>query len=57
MEYGLCVQVSKRTNVHISYTEIRNEKAVRYDTFANSTGNTGFGADPKQFAVGLRHTW
>jgi len=54
---GYAYKLSKRTNVHISYTEIRNEKAVRYDTFANATGNTGLGADPKQFAMGLRHTW
>jgi predicted porin len=54
---GYAYKLSKRTNVHVSYAEIRNEKAVRYDTFANSTGNTGLGADPKQFALGIRHTW
>jgi predicted porin len=54
---GYAYKLSKRTNVHVSYAEIRNDKAVRYDTFANSTGNTGFGADPKQFAMGIRHTW
>jgi predicted porin len=54
---GYAYKLSKRTNVHVSYAEIRNDKAVRYDTFANSTGNTGFGADPKQFALGIRHTW
>jgi predicted porin len=54
---GYAYKLSKRTNVHVSYTEIRNEKAVRYDTFANSSGNTSFGADPKQFALGIRHTW
>jgi predicted porin len=54
---GYAYKLSKRTNVHISYTEIRNDKAIRYDTFANASGNTGLGADPKQFAMGLRHTW
>jgi predicted porin len=54
---GYAYKLSKRTNVHVSYAEIRNEKAVRYDTFANSTGVTGFGADPKQLALGIRHTW
>jgi predicted porin len=54
---GYAYKLSKRTNVHVSYAEIRNQKAVRYDTFANSTGNTGLGADPKQFALGIRHTW
>jgi predicted porin len=54
---GYAYKLSKRTNVHVSYVEIKNGKAVRYDTFANSTGNTNFGADPKQLALGIRHTW
>lgn len=54
---GYAYKLSKRTNVHVSYQEIRNDKAARYDFFANSSGNQGFGADPKSFALGLRHTW
>jgi predicted porin len=54
---GYAYMLSKRTNVHVTYQEIRNEKAVRYDFFANNSGNGGFGADPKQFALGIRHTW
>jgi len=54
---GYAYKLSKRTNVHVSYQEIKNDKAVRYDFFANSSGATGFGADPKSFAMGLRHTW
>jgi predicted porin len=54
---GYSYRLSKRTNVHVTYQEMRNEKAVRYDFFANSSNNGGFGADPKQLAFGLRHTW
>jgi predicted porin len=54
---GYGYKLSKRTNVHVGYQEIKNDKAARYDFFANSAGQTGFGADPKSFAMGLRHTW
>ncbi len=54
---GYSYKLSKRTNVHASYQQIKNDKAARYDFFANSAGQTGFGADPQSFALGLRHTW
>ena len=54
---GYAYKLSKRTNVHVTYNEIKNEKAARYDLFANASGNTAFGADPKTFSLGMRHTW
>lgn len=54
---GYAYKLSQRTNVHISYNQIRNQALTRYDLFANSTGNTAVGADPKQLAIGMRHTF
>jgi len=54
---GYAYKLSQRTNVHISYNQIRNQALVRYDLFANSTGNAAVGADPKQLAIGMRHTF
>jgi len=54
---GYAYKLSQRTNVHVSYQTTRNEALVRYDMFANTSGNTAVGADPKSWAVGLRHTF
>jgi len=54
---GYMYNLSQRTNVSVGYARTRNEGLVRYDMFANSSGNTAVGADPKSFAVGLRHTF
>jgi predicted porin len=56
---GYQYNLSQRTNVSLSYSQIRNDALVRYDFFANVAGLAAgqYGADPKTFAVGLRHTW
>jgi predicted porin len=56
---GYQYNLSQRTNVSVSYAQIRNEQLARYDFFANSSGlgAGGYGADPKTLGVGLRHTW
>jgi len=56
---GYAYNLSQRTNVSITYMQIRNEALARYDGFANTFGTTAAnaGADPKSFALGLRHTW
>jgi len=54
---GYSYKLSKRTNVHVSWSQIKNDKAARYDFFANSSGATGLGSDPESLAFGIRHTW
>jgi len=56
---GYAYKLSQRTNVHVSYLSIKNEALARYDGFANGFGTAAgnFGADPKSWAVGLRHTF
>jgi len=51
---GYAYKLSQRTNVHVSYTTIRNEALARYDMFANTTGTGAqqFGADPRAFLHG-----
>jgi predicted porin len=54
---GYMYNLSQRTNVSVGYARTRNEALVRYDMFANSSGNTAVGSDPRSFSVGLRHTF
>jgi predicted porin len=54
---GYMYNLSQRTNVSVGYARTRNEALVRYDMFANNTGNTAVGADPRSFSLGLRHTF
>ncbi|HUN67900.1 MAG TPA: porin, partial [Burkholderiales bacterium] len=56
---GYQYNLSQRTNVSLSYQQIRNDSLARYDFFANGNGQSAgaYGADPKSIAVGLRHTW
>ena len=54
---GYMYNLSQRTNVSVGYARTRNDALVRYDQFANTTGNTAVGADPRSFSVGLRHTF
>ena len=54
---GYMYNLSQRTNVSVGYARTRNESLVRYDMFANSSGNTAVGADPRSFSLGLRHTF
>ena len=54
---GYMYNLSQRTNVSVGYARTRNDALVRYDQFANSTGNTAVGADPRSVSLGLRHTF
>ena len=56
---GYAYNLSQRTNVSVSYMQIKNDPMARYDGFANTfgTGAGNVGADPRSIAVGLRHTW
>jgi predicted porin len=56
---GYQYNLSQRTNVSLSYSQIRNDALAAYDFFANSAGmnQARYGADPKTLGVGLRHTW
>jgi len=57
--FGYQYNLSQRTNVSLSYATIRNRALARYDFFANSSGLPAgsYGADPRTFGIGLRHTW
>jgi predicted porin len=56
---GYQFDLSKRTNMHLSYTQIKNDALASYDTFSNTTGmsTTSFGADPRIISLGLRHAF
>jgi predicted porin len=56
---GYTYKLSQRTNVHVSYNKVSNDALARYDFFANTSGTAAAnaGADPRMFAVGLRHTF
>ena len=49
--------LSKRTLFKAIYSEIRNNRAANYDFGIGSIGGVAAGADPRGFAVGLRHTF
>lgn len=54
---GYMYNLSQRTNVSVGYARTRNDGLVRYDMFANGSGNTAVGADPRSISFGLRHTF
>jgi len=57
---GYQYDLSKRTNLHLSYSKITNEALAGYDFFsapANITASTGAGADPRVYSIGLRHAF
>jgi len=56
---GYAYKLSQRTNVGVSYQKITNESFAAYDLFANSVGMAegNIGADPRTFAVNLRHNF
>jgi predicted porin len=59
LSLGYQYALSKRTNVHVNYSDIRNDSLAGYDFFANPVGmaNGNFGADPKVYSIGLRHAF
>jgi predicted porin len=56
---GYQYDLSKRTNLHLTYAQIKNEALAQYDFFSASvgTGATQFGADPRVYSIGLRHAF
>lgn len=54
---GYMYNLSQRTNISVGYARTRNDALVRYDMFANTSGNTSVGADPRSVSFGLRHTF
>jgi len=56
---GYQFDLSKRTNMHLSYNQIKNDKLAGYDFFSNNVGMAGsnFGADPRIISIGLRHAF
>ncbi len=56
---GYQFDLSKRTTLHLTYAQIKNDKLIGYDFFSNTVGmaNSNFGADPKIFSLGLRHAF
>ena len=56
---GYQFDLSKRTNLHVSYNQIKNDNLAGYDFFANPVGMNGssFGADPRIISLGLRHAF
>lgn len=54
---GYMYNLSQRTNISVGYARTRNDALVRYDMFANASGNASVGADPRSLSFGLRHTF
>ncbi|MCM2290448.1 MAG: porin, partial [Sulfuritalea sp.] len=53
---GYDYALSKRTNVGISYTEVKNENGGTYDFFASPVG-TPVGAKSAQWHLGMSHSF
>jgi len=56
---GYQFDFSKRTNLHLSYAQVKNDRLAGYDLFSNGVGmaNGNFGADPIAVSIGLRHAF
>jgi predicted porin len=56
---GYQFDISKRTNVHVAYAQIKNDSLAGYDFFSNTVGmaNGNFGADPRIISLGVRHAF
>jgi predicted porin len=54
---GYNYNLSKRTKVYAFYTQLRNKAGAAFDYRETDAIGTATGADPKAFAVGLRHTF
>jgi predicted porin len=56
---GYQFDISKRTNVHVAYAQIKNDALAGYDFFSNTVGmaNGNFGADPRIISLGVRHAF
>lgn len=54
---GYDYALSKRTNVGISYTEVKNDNGGTYDFFATATPTVGFGNKSAQWHLGMSHSF
>jgi predicted porin len=56
---GYQFDLSKRTNIHVAYAQIKNDSLAGYDFFSNTVGmaNGNFGADPRIISLGVRHAF
>jgi predicted porin len=56
---GYQFDISKRTNVHVGYAQIKNDSLAGYDFFSNTVNmaNGNFGADPRIISLGVRHAF
>ena len=59
MNIGYQFDLSKRTTLHASWSQITNQKLASYDFFANGVGMAAanYGADPRIISLGLRHAF
>jgi predicted porin len=56
---GYQFDLSKRTDIHMAYSQIKNDSLAGYDFFSNTVGmaNGNFGADPRIIHIGVRHAF
>jgi predicted porin len=56
---GYQFDLSKRTTIHASFAQIKNDSLAGYDFFSNTVGMaaSNFGADPRIISLGVRHAF
>ncbi|MDP2812005.1 MAG: porin [Rhodocyclaceae bacterium] len=54
---GYAHDLSKRTQVGVSYSKIRNDSAATLDFWTRGVGNVRAGADPTSFYAGIYHSF
>jgi predicted porin len=54
---GYAYDLSKRTQVGVSYSKIRNQAAASLDFWTRGVGNVAAGADPTSFYAGIYHSF
>lgn len=55
--FGYSHSFSKRTDVYVLYTYIRNEDLAQYNFGVNALLGAGVGSDPSGIALGVRHAF
>jgi predicted porin len=54
---GYAYDMSKRTQVGVSYSRITNDSAANLDFWTRGSGNVAAGADPASFYMGIYHSF
>jgi predicted porin len=56
---GYQLDLSKRTNLHVSFNQVKNDTLSGYDFFSNpvNMNASSFGADPRSISLGIRHAF